>query len=257
MLMTCPSGLKFKARKWLIGDRRNLRDNKVVKQGLLLRRMLEVVDEGVEDPGPYPFEAGKKAKWGKVAIPDIIDALIEIRISTKSELDYNDACEQCGAKIPLTIDLKGLTRLPMSSEGTDHLSSGAPLETDLPCEDGTARVKIRLLLGEDMPKLTKYYRQDPALLEEAQAVLHLVEVTPPGATEPLTQINAIWDFYRKQGWEFQDGLTDFLSKVSGGVETRVDSECRRCNAEQTSVIPFGVEFFYPQKTSSISSMGML
>jgi len=263
MLITGPSGLSFHARKWKIGDRRNLRDRNITKQGLLLKKMLEVVDEGIEDPGPYTFlEQGKPGVWNKISIPDILDSLIDIRISTKPILDYNESCAQCGAKIPLSIDLRDLIRAPMSDIGKGHLSSGIPIETILPCEDkngdeAEAKVKVRFLLGEDMPKLTKYYQKDPALMEEAQQVLHMAEISVPWIPEPLKSVNAIWDFYKDQPWEFQSGLEDFVAKISGGVDTKVETDCPRCHMEQTSVIPFGVEFFYPQKSSSISSMGML
>jgi hypothetical protein len=255
MLIECPSGLSFHARKWKIGDRRNLHDNKIIKQGLLLRKMLEAVDQGVEDPGPYELEAGKKVQWIKIALSDIISALIDIRISTKPELDYNDVCEQCGAKMPLSINLTELNRVPMSSDGIEHLSTGNPLETMFPTEEGEVQAKVRALVGSDAPKIAKYYKQDPSTVAEVQAVLHLVEIQN-GSAEPLKGINAIWEFYKNQDWDFQNALGDFTTKVFGGVETQVETECQRCSAEQNSVVPFTADFFYPPRSNTTSSMAI-
>lgn len=275
MLVQCPSGLTFNARRWRIGDRRNLHDQRVVRQGLLMRKMLECIDEGVEDPGPYQTEVGKPMNWAKAALTDIIDALIVVRISTKPMLDYNEMCENCGAKIPLQIDLRELGREPMSVEGKQHLGSGEPMvvsvplidpegpeAAELPADDAgnlivpTVMAKLRMLTGEDMPKLTRHYKQSPETMQEAQMVMHIVELVT-GDSKTIKHQKKVQDFYALQDWYFQEGLEDHIVKMGGGIDTKVDMACMRCNAEQQGILPFGAEFFYPQKSRNISSMGML
>jgi hypothetical protein len=266
MLVRCASGLAFHARKWKIGDRRNLHDRNILKQGLLMRKMLEAVDEGIESPGPYPFEVGKKVPWAKACLTDIIDALIQIRITTKPMLDYNEICEQCGAQIPLSIDLRHLKQTPMSSEGKAHLSSGEPIVKTVDLRDPesmegeatpSVQMKFRMLRGEDMPKITQHYKQEPTTVQEAQIVMHIVELLPPGVKEPLKLFQPLQDFYADQDWYFHEAIDRVIAEFGGGVVTLVDMACRRCNAEQQSILPFGAEFFYPRTKSNISSMGAL
>ena len=264
MLVTCPSGLSFQARKWRIGDRRNLHDQKVIRSGLLMRKMLEAVDEGVESLGPYEdFQQGKPAKWPKVSLVDIVDALLYIRIQSRPELDYNEVCENCGAQIPLTIDLRELEREPMSQEGKDHLSTGEPMAALIPLrepdesngeEAPIADVKLRMLLGEHMPTLTKHYKQDPTTQQEVQMVMHIVELQAPGMDRPLDRFKDIHKFYAQQDWYFQEKLDDEIAKLGGGTNTLVDMACQRCSAEQQGILPFATEFFYPRKRRSTSSM---
>lgn len=267
MLIQCASGLSFHARKWKIGDRRNLHDKRVLRQGLLMRKMLEAVDEGVENPGPYSFEMGKKVPWAKACLTDIIDGLIRIRISTKPMLDYNETCENCGAQIPLSIDLRKLELTSMSEEGKQHLATGEPVEKDIPLrapEDGEtegdvpkARMKLRMLRGEDMPKVTQHYKQDPTTVQEAQVVMHIKEVLAPGEKEPKTTFQQIQAYYADQDWYFHEAIDDELAAFGGGVMTLVDMACQRCDAEQQGILPFGAEFFYPRKKSNISSTAVL
>ena len=258
MLVTCPSGLSFNARKWKIGDRRNLHDQRIIRGGLLMRKMLEAADEGVEDPGPYDFEVGKPVPWANVSLTDIIDALIHIRIQTKPVLDYNEICENCGAKLPVSIDLRDLEITKMSADGKAHLSTGEPHVIDVPIngEETIAQVKIKMLRGIDMPILTKHYKQDPTTASEVQMVMHIVEITPPGQ-QTITQFRMIQKFFADQDWDFQTTLDEEIDKLGGGMRTQIDMECRRCNAEQQGTLPFGGEFFYPQRKGNTSSMATL
>lgn len=258
MLVTCPSGLSFNARKWKIGDRRNLHDQRIIKSGLLMRKMLEAADEGVEDPGPYDFEVGQPVPWIKVSLTDIIDALIHIRIQTKPFLDYDEVCEHCGSKIPVSIDLRELEITKMSSEGKQHLSTKEPhvLNVQLNGDEEATQVKLRILLGADMPTITKHYRQNPTTVSEVQMVMHIAEITPPGQ-KPITQFKKIHDFFAEQDWDFQTVLDEEIDKLGGGMRTRIEMECYRCNAEQQGILPFAGEFFYPQKKGNTSSMATL
>lgn len=260
MLIECPSGLTFQARSWKVGDRRHLHDRKILRSGLLMRKMLEAVDEGIENPGPYPFEPGKKVNWAKVCLTDIIDALIDIRKATRPQLDYNEQCENCGAKIELTVDLTGLEVDEISSEGKQHLSTGNPVMRELRISeddpDKTVQVQLRMLLGEDMTHISKLMRQDPADVPVAQMVMHVAAILPEGK-ELIEKFERVRDFYNDQDWCFHEALEGAINDFGGGTNTTVEMFCKRCNAEQEGVIPFGVEFFYPQKSTKRSSLATL
>jgi len=259
MIIKCPSGLSFEARTWKIGDRKHLHDQQVLRQGLLMRKMLEAVDQGVTEPGPYALEAGQKVNWANAALVDVLDALLDIRVETKPLLDYNENCESCRAIIPLTIDLRELSRTPMSEEAKAHLASNEPISKMLAAEEGgeeAVEVKMRLLRGKDMSKISQHYKQDPTGIAEVQMCLHIASITPLGCAE-IEGLAKVREFYQDQSWYFHTALDDVVASFSGGVNTTVKSYCNQCHAEQESVIPFGAEFFYPRKKHSISSMATL
>jgi hypothetical protein len=256
MLVTCPSGLSFQARPWKIGDRKHLHDQQTLRQGLLMRKMLEAVDQGIEDPGPYAFEVGSKVQWAEVALVDVIDALVDIRISTKAQLDYNENCESCGAIIPLSVDLRELERTPMSNEAKQHLATEEPILKQVSTDNGDIGVNLRMLRGKDSARISQFYKQEPSGMQEIQMCLHIVELK--GAdSEALTDFRKIRAFYQDQSWDFHTGIDEAISEFSGGVDTLVKSFCKSCNAEQEGILPFGAEFFYPRKRRSISSMATL
>jgi hypothetical protein len=257
MLVATPSGLAFQARKWKIGDRRLIHDKKLIKQGLLTRRMLEAVDHGVEEAGPYQDLAkGTKVDWSVVYIGDIVDALIGIRIATKPVLDFTQNCPNCGKKNSFSADLRELKSEPMPEEGRKHLTTNVPMQLKIPNNGEECVVHIKMLRGEDLPSLTKWQQQGSADAEEAQVVLHIEQVAAPSLPEPLTSTQAIWSFYREADWDFQSTIDEHITKVSGGVDTRIDADCKHCDVEFSTSIPFGPEFFYPRKNSSISITGM-
>lgn len=260
MLVTCPSGLSFQARRWKIGDRKNLHDRKLLRQGLLMRKMLEAIDEGLESPGPYEFAPGKKISWSDVCFSDIIDALVDVRIATKPVLDYDENCAQCGAKIPLSIDLQNLSRVPMSAEGKQYLSTGEPVvkeiatgETNADGSSETMSIKLQMFFGKDLTRLANLYKQDPKSMINVQMAMHIASVET-GNGAPITEFRKVLEWYQDQSWDFHNNLDDEVASFTGGVHTLVSMDCEQCNAEQEAALPFGAEFYYPKKKRPVSSM---
>ena len=93
-------------------------------------------------------------------------------------------------------------------------------------------------------------------MQEVQMVLHIAELTTPEG-DKLTKFKQIQDFYASQDWVFNQQLDEAIGEMGGGMVTLVNMDCRRCNAEQQGIIPFGAEFFYPQTKRSTSSMATL
>jgi hypothetical protein len=256
MIVTLPSGLAFNARKWKIGDRRLIHDKKLIKQGVLTRRMLEAVDLGVEECGPYTELAkGEKVNWSHVYIGDIVDALIGIRIATKPKIAFVQNCPNCGKRNPFDADLRDLESSPMPEEGIKHLSTSSPLEIRVQNHERDCKVNLKMLRGVDMPMLAKWQKQGSAEAEEAQSVLHIERVEDPSLPEPLTATQAIWTYFKDADWDFQEAIDEKITQVAGGVDTRIEADCKFCSVEFTTSIPFGPEFFYPQKNSNTSFMG--
>ena len=148
---------------------------------------------------------------------------------------------------------------PISAEGLEHLSSGAPVIKQLCTQesgDTTIEVHLRMLLGSDMTHIAKLMRQDPADVPIAQMVMHIAAIVPTGG-EPISKFDRIRDFYSKQEWRFHEELEDAINDFGGGTDTSVEMDCRRCNAEQEGMLPFGAEFFYPRKSTRPSSLAIL
>ena len=96
MLVTCPSGLKFQARPWNLGDQNFLTDTAIIEAGLLPRRMVEVATIELVDAGPYAFQS--VINWGEVSLADITAANIQIRKASDDESLYkfDFPCAHCG-----------------------------------------------------------------------------------------------------------------------------------------------------------------
>jgi hypothetical protein len=262
MLIKCLSGLSFNARHWCVADRKNLNDIQLRKSGLLLKRMVEILDEGVENPGPYDFEQGRKAKWSKVYIADILSALLEIRKARNSVYDFDTSCanQDCGAKMELSIALDDVKLNEISQEGINFLNTGELIEktvplSDMPGEKDCALVKLKLLNGNDMAVLQKHYRSDPASIEELQTLMHIAEITPTNAKDPYKEFRKIKSYVFAQDPSFIDIIDEILLEVGGGVDTRITSSCNQCALEQSFTLPFGRLFFFPQKKRKTSFMG--
>lgn len=260
MLITCPSGLVFQARSWKVGDRRHLHDRRILRSGLLMRKMLEAVDQGIENPGPYSFESGTKVDWAQVCLTDIIDALIGIRKVMRPLLSYKESCSNCGAKNEIDVDLREMKVEPLSPEGKAHLASGQPALVGLALveEEDAPKVqaRIRMLLGADMTHISKLMRQDPDTVSIAQLLLH-IEAIVVSPDEEITSYDGIKRYYEDQDWIFHESLEEAINAFGGGTNTTVAMDCKRCNAEQEGALPFGGEFFYPQKSTRRSSLAIL
>jgi hypothetical protein len=264
MLVECLSGLSFNARRWCVADRKNLNDIQLRKKGLLLKRMVEILDEGVENPGPYKFSPGRKANWGEVYIGDILSALLAVRKTRNNIYDFDTSCgnQDCGAEMEMAINLDKVKHKPISPEGINFLNTGEliekyiPLSDDLDPEDNEncALVKLRLLNGNAMGVLQQHYKTDPSSSEEMQTLMHIGEITPPGCKEAHRDFRLIKKYVFAQDPSFIDLVDNIVLGLGGGIDTRVTGACKLCSLEQRFTLPFGRQFFFPQKKHKTSFM---
>lgn len=258
MLITCPSGLSFKARRWILNDHKILRDPKLLNSGRFLIEMISTVDQGVVECGPYnSFAVGKPAQWGKVVLGDILYALLQVRVATLAELDFGLSCGQCNAKVDLTVDLAQIKTTPMHEKAKQHLETGIPIKCQVTLHDGmTLVMELRMLLGEDLPKWMLMQKHDKLLKDDAQRLLQVHSITPAGK-EPITQFDQIKEFYYQQDWSFQTELDSLIDLFGGGVDTTVDFTCDSCGTEGKTALPFSEEFFNPRRKTKGPSSSVL
>lgn len=258
MLITCLSGLAFNARKWRIEDRRNLQDPRIAKSGLQMQKMLETAAQDVVDAGPYQnFQVGRPPIVSKMCISDIIDALVQIRIAHRPQLDYDEVCLHCKRLMSLSVDLSGLEKHPISADGINHIITGEPYRTSVLIDDENGElmelgIGIRFLRGEDIPIIAQHHRQNPTKSHEVALVRHVTSIRKPDG-ETLTEFMDIWKFFGKADLSLHEELDNIISDLEGGIDTSIDAECEFCLAEQQHTVPFTVPFFYPRKSKRRSS----
>lgn len=258
MLISCPSGLQFNARKWKLKDRRTLTDKRILRSNSLLPEMLKLVDEGCVNSGPYDVKPGQKVPWQTVALQDIMAALVQVREATQSTMAFTTQCEnpRCTSdELPVDADLSTVECKPMSQAAVTHLRTNEPIPVKL-TSPITATLYMKLLRGEDMKKLAQYYNQDVFDGIDAGRLMHVARIEFTDGTT-LDRFDTIWDWYQDQDFEFADGLAGAIEQCAGGVDTNVEVTCEECGREQITAIPFGPEFFIPQKSKSKPSTGLI
>jgi len=245
MLITCPSGLSFEARKWKLGDRKVLLDK--TNSTPIQRRALELVSGHVVSAGPYKFGKGEKVNWVEVASPDFMTALVQIRAMTKQIYEYDVWCNRCNQRIELSQDLAQIPVKPMSQTCIDHIATNAPIILKV----GDAEVHWRVIRGSDLPRMENIDNQ--AEMAEVASCLHIAKIVT--SEREYTDMLGIRSFYADADWEFQRVLTDASDLHEGGVTLEIDVRCKTdfCGAVQTQLIQLGIAFFDPSMEPRRSS----
>jgi len=254
MLIVCPSGLSFEARRWRIEDRRVLLDRKDKRP--VQRRMLEVVAGPIEDVGPYQvFERGKKPDFLKVATLDLVAALYDVRTASKPIYVYDAWCERCGAKLEMEQDLRVLPRRKPSSEAVDFLSTGQPVVRRY----GEVEVGYKLPLGADLPKLEGIKEFAEQL--SASVAMHIAYVQAPGGTAAVQDFAAVRKWYDSiDDWELAQQIDQDIDAIEGGLDTIITQRCTSdgCASEVSFPLPLELGFFVPSmepRRSRLTSSG--
>jgi len=243
MLIVCPSGLSFEARRWKVEDRKTLLDRKDTRP--VARRMLELVAGAVEDPGPYPtFARGKHPDFLAVANVDIVGALFDLRLQSKPMYLYDRWCERCGAKLELQQDLSLLPRKEPSEDALTHLKTGVPIVRKY----GEVEIGFRLTTGADLPLL-----ESATVLAEqltTNTIMHLAYVQYPGTSEvvQLTELKRIRQWYDNlDDWELLTKIDRDIENIEGGIDLGIRQRCLsdNCRAELNFQLPMDIGFFVP------------
>jgi len=259
----CPSGLAFSARFWTNKDRQIIIGHKHARSGSPLARMVSVVTLEILDPGPYELSRQETIDWQNVTMEDMFAALVQIRKSRRPIIEFSITC-QCGAEIPIKKDLNDLEIRPHSDMTIELIKTGGLYQVDdVLYKSATGdtpeeriSVALRTLRVRDMSVLQRHQRDNPERLFDAQLVLQISEISR-GDGSKITGFLPIWNFFEEGSWEFRDELMSIGEELDAdaGVEMSFDIQCRSvsCGMEGQAKLPFGLEFFYPSRSTSGSS----
>jgi hypothetical protein len=242
MLITCPSGLSFEARRWRIEDRKVLLDRKDKRP--VQRRMLEVIAGACVDPGPYEgLAAGSKVDFLKVATMDMVAALFEARVASKPMYYFDQWCDRCRTKLELEQDLGKLPKKPCTAEAIEYLKSGQPIVRTY----SDIEVGYKLPLGGDLLKMEA--AKDLSDQLSTSVALHICYVQLPGPNqEQLNTFEKIRRWYDSlDDWALAKTIDEEISIIEGGLDTIITQRCSNddCAAEVSFALPLEVGFFVP------------
>ena len=241
MLITCPSGLAFQARRWRIEDRKTLLDRKDTRP--VARRMLEVVAGNCENAGPYTtMVVGKPCDFLQVANVDILSAIFDIRCDSKPMYFYDRWCERCGTKLELQQKLPNLPRKPLSPEAIQFLSTGQPIARKF----GETELGIKLTFGSDLPLLEGASTVAEQLtVNTVSHIAYLVRGPGAEAVSDMTRIRAWYESL--DDWELVSALEKTIDDIEGGIDMVIYQRCinESCLAELKFSLPLEVGFFVP------------
>lgn len=272
MIVTCkPTGMSFKARRWVVGDiaalsKQNEDDEKKKgtppkKEEGMVREMVSLVDEGVVDPGPYKdLKPGEKVNWDMVISQDLYAAALFIRMKTKRVLEIRPVCEYCDKLVtePLGFPLDEVVTYEASEEGLECIKTeeafivGYNEDGDciVPLEDGSlpeqpyVTVGLRPIYCSMLGTLDILQAQDKANFIDWQIVSG-IEFIQLGDGPEARGNRPVMDVFEKLPLSIRDGIDRDQQTLFGGPDFVLDWTCdkEKCGREQETFLPLGPGFF--------------
>lgn len=246
MLITCPTGLSFDARRWNLGDQADLLDDKEDESVILPIRMVDMAFQKLVDPGPYPFTDA--IDWQKVTDSDLTSASIQIRRYSKPVFSFNLPCQYCRKLDPegLEIDLKDIVIFPASSAGIEVLRTGQPYQFNYKDDDGNDLViKMRPTLCKDINLMSSLQKQEPKYILVIRNCMYIQEIAfaKGSGKAPIRDLINIKKFWIEQGWDFGAGIEDKIDELWGGPDLSFTYTCKLCKKEQDGSLPLDGSFY--------------
>jgi hypothetical protein len=259
MQICCPSGLKFIARRWRIGDQAALLDVKEHQGSSLPKKMLALAAQEVIEPGPYNFH--DKLDTNVLTVADITVGNILIRAGTRRELYLRPTCNVCRRILrePIEYDLNDVGPFYMASmEGVEHIRTGTPVVRKY----DNVTVKLRAVRGSDLVEIGKLQEDDPVHMFEHQLVSYIDEIHGPGILEAVPRMNPmggpgldpnaplrnklhILEYVRSLPWEIRDQIDEDTEELFGGVDTTLSFKCDHpdCLGANEIQVPLDPSFY--------------
>lgn len=257
MIITCPTGLSFRARKWNLSDvarateqmeaeEAALRGEKNNPHSNLLLEMCQAAVVGDIQPGPYKLNAAGGINWVYLTNQDLIAALVQIRRMTKPIVEGDFPCKHCRRLQPEGVhaDLSGVDIYTASPAGIEVIQTGVPYELKAPTTAGEAVLRIRPVYARDNQQLAALQREEPTRLLEIANCMSVQEIVLPGGKR-LTTLPEIRDFYGQQEWDFLQLLDETVEDLFGGPDTSFTWRCAHtdCAMEQRMSLPLDASFW--------------
>lgn len=265
--VTCPSGLRFTARRFKVKELGELaRAAEANANDGGLANILSACWEDVVEPGPaYPnLASGIRLDWSRVLDGDVTDSLRQIRIATLGPVyPFHARCKHCGRQqpAPLDVSLSDWEVKPYPEETIRAYVSGQPLSTTLP---GGDVVRYAPAVLAQHVKLTGAKKRWAKVLEKTYGlkdprgrvakkpewefvVRHVTHVSSLG--ERSKDTNAVIEWAENLDLGDLYALQEAVEASEGGVETGVHFRCAfdNCDWDQVQQVPFAGAFFRPEK----------
>jgi phage FluMu protein Com len=232
----CPSGLAGNIRGLKIKEGSLFTDRKLLRQGLIVEKVLGRCWIETTDPGPYDF-GEKGIDWGKVLQGDRFFALLQMRVATYGpQYAFGLTCQNdvCRERFEWELDLMELPVKKLPTESAENFKNGNRFETVLP---GAGRkVWFRLLTGEDERKFPALRSKADGNLMTALFTFRIVEIE---GVKPQEKNGFVEDL------ELSDAmfLRSEFDRADCSVETTIEVECPHCLTVQEIDLPFEKTFF--------------
>jgi len=238
--LTCPSGLRGVLRGMKVKDEQLFADQKLIKSGQLITRLLEMCWMQTNDPGPYDVSGSAgKVFWGPALSSDRTFAIIQLRIASYGpEYEFRVTCSSCRHHYAWGVNLAELNVLPVSDLGRQCAKTSTPVPITL--RDGRI-AKCRPLTGDDEQFFNSLGPDEESKMLTNHLSRRIVELD--GKTAWFDIVSLVEDMESAVA----DGLWDATDELEGGVETTFDVECPKCHNLQAVVLPFEAGFFSSRK----------
>lgn len=235
--ISCPSGLRGTIRGMKVKDEQLFTDKKLSRQGRVITELLRACWENIVDPGPYQF--GTTVAFEQLLATDRNAILIKLRAYTfGDDYEFQATCEACKHRFGWGVNLAELEEKPVSPSGIQHIKTGEPLLIDLP--DGRA-IKTRLLTGKDEEFIATLGTKDEPKVMTYNLARRIVEID--GKKDWKDVVGIVEDMEARTA----DFLWDAFDELEGGTDTMFKIACPRCDAQQTTMLPFEASFFSSRK----------
>lgn len=250
--VTLPSGLSGMVCNWKTRNLKALASRSLIrKPGLALEaHLMRLAWVETLDPGPYSFEG--KPRWEhEVLQGDTYGGLLQVRNMTwGSDMETDFRCEDrmCKTKIPVVIPLDKMPVRTFEDEGMEEaveaFANGNVVNWhwELAGKD----VQYRLPTGATAVKASKLGKKHGTCMEVNMAA-RIVDLQGVEAGQLVKYLGDLDPPVTRD-------LRDELDRINPGIDTAIDCECPdfECATEQEHELPFGVDFYLPEKRKKTS-----
>ena len=242
---TFPSGFRAEIRGLKTREANVLAAGGAAKKGSAVDEVLRACVESVEDPGPYEIAKDGKPTWDKVLVADRMALLIRVRIETYgADYTFRMQCKSasCRQGFDHEMDLEqDVVVKPVPPESIECFAANNRFTHTL---GSTGRDVVFQLMTTGLEKASeRLVKQNRGRVITAALATRIVSIDGVDSNDKLRFLDDL-------PMRDTDELLVALDAVDGGVETTLETDCPHCGTTQEFELPFGQEFWLPQKTKS-------